>query len=202
MKYILAVCIFAFSSQALAEEIVRESGDTSLSFGIDGAVVNNFQFGIGGKYWLSHDTALRGSLQLRNSESNTSPTAGVVTPVNPNPTIPINPSSKIKTKENGISLGYEKHFPQASQVSPYIGAEVAYFKGSTSYSFFTPDEQKYQSYVINMLLGVEYFLNTNVSLGAEYTLGYLRTKYTSGPNKNTFKSYGINSGQLALSFYY
>ncbi len=153
-------------------------------------------YGIGGKYFLSKDMALRGilsvndnSVQLKNADG----TDGV----------------KTTTLSFAITPGLEWHFSPAGAVSPYWGAQVLF--GYAKETVTPPAGASESSGKATQLgaaafLGAEWFPWDGISFNAEYQLGFTSTSTTveaaglsaDGP---TTMNFGINSFAVGLNIY-
>jgi opacity protein-like surface antigen len=152
--------------------------------------------GLGLKYYLSPKMAIRGALHLGYTQVDTNTAAG---------------TQKVKTTVVGFAPGLEYHFVNTKAVTAYFGGAAAFglFKSSTPTdpSGNSPD-LKFQGivYSLALLMGVEFFLAENLSLGAEYQLG---ASATSGKYEGSFSrdlpktlSLGIHSIAATLALYW
>jgi outer membrane protein W len=207
-KLCIVLGLLFVSSVAAGNEVVREKGDVSLNFSFNGLVISDYKFGIGSKYWLTSDLAVAGSLDTANQENNakTDYGSGVST------------ETDSDVRFYGLSLGLEKHFKSRRNLSPYLGVEAQYSKeyGSSNMvqangasTTIASTDYTTRGYALNAVLGVEYALNKNISLAADYSYGYRYSKRTntstdiSAPTQEaTTKGFSLGSGRLILLVYF
>jgi opacity protein-like surface antigen len=172
-----------------------------------------FNGGFGGKYFIMNSMALRGSLQFL--------TASQSTPANPTGT-----DGSSSVTQLGLSAMAEYHLLK-TRVSPYVGGGLSFSSTSTTDKAVVngPGAQTtikngpvtlggvtYSgglNFGINALAGVEFFITKDISLAAEYMLGYsLFSRYdlvagATTTNEGSLSSFGISaSGLLTLAFYF
>jgi opacity protein-like surface antigen len=151
-------------------------------------------YGIGGKYFLSDDMALRGVLGF-NSNSETQKTdAG---------------DDKTTTTKFGLAPAIEVHFVNSAPVTAYYGAMVNFAMLSETHTppVGTETKDSGTQFGVAALLGAEFFPWDNVSFGAEYQLGFstTSTKRESGGvsvDGPTFTDIGFSSVAVNLQFYF
>jgi hypothetical protein len=225
MAGVLAVAMAV--SFAFAEDVTPSIGAGSkgmiFSFsGLSNLGVNNFNGGLGGKYFLSEALALRASLMFAH--------AGQEDLANP-PTGAVGTDGSRSATEFGITLGAEYHLLK-SRVSPYVGAELGFSSASTeqkSAGSAIPPAVYTQTVTKNAtggllgyyggstlgiaaLIGVEFFVTKELSLAGEYQLGYGMSaradqEVTTGPTTTTTKTgattgIGISTTALTLAVYF
>lgn len=235
MKKIIFVLtgLILFSSTVLfsQDEVKNEnySGRMGLLFtfrGFSDLGAGNFQGGIGGKLFMTNQLALRAGVLFASEKNNI--------PANPNPG-QSGQDGKISATEFGVNAAVEFHLfsPQSYRVSPYIGGGVGFNTTSTENDepVVGNNNQRVVKNNINgeqigdnryfggtelsvfALLGAEFFLFKELSLAAEYRLGFSSVsksdqEITVGNNTNTTQtgsttSFGINNqGFLTLAFYF
>lgn len=190
---VVLVCFSVLTIPAFAEGISRQSGDKSLNFSFNDFAVEDYKYGIGGKYWLSHVTAMNLSINLGKSEQDSESTSG-------GPPV----TSGSDSKSYSFSVGVEKHFSSKTTLSPYYGGEVFYMHTDSDYS--DSSESSSKAWGINALLGAEYPINKGVSLAAEYAYGYYKTKTESSTpitnSTTTGSGYREYSSKLILLLYF
>jgi opacity protein-like surface antigen len=217
MFSIFVVLIFSFSL-LLAQETQSyyEAGAKGLTFSFNGFSPGSFNGGIGGKYFLNTDLALKGGVLFSSARQ----------------TVPFQGTSGVdgerKGSEFGVFVGIEKHL-NTRRVSPYLGAGFEYASSSTERKTAEADpadqetiknraggELGYQggtTLAFAALFGCEFFVIKNLSLGAEYQLGYMKMSLkdeedtvgnvTVTYKQGSYREYGVNSsGMLALTFYF
>jgi len=207
-KFCLILCLLFVSSVASGSEVIREKGDVSLNFSFNGLVISDYKFGIGSKYWLTSDIAVVGSLDTANQENDSKSDFGSG----------ISTETDSDIRFYGLSFGLEKHFKSSTNLSPYVGVEAQYSKqygaGTMVQSngvstTITSTDYTIRGYGLNAVLGVEYALNKNISLAADYSYGYSYRKRTDTSSdlfapeqETTTKGLFLGSGRLILLVYF
>jgi len=207
-KLCLILGLLFVSSVASGSEVIREKGDVSLNFSFNGLVISDYKFGIGSKYWLTSDIAVVGSLDTANRENDSKLDFGSGAST----------ARDSDVRFYGLSLGLEKHFKSSNNLSPYVGVEAHYSKeyGASTLvqsdsvsTTITSTDYTTRGYGLNALLGVEYALNKNISLAADYSYGYSYMKRTDTTNdlfapqqETSTKGFGLGSGRLILLIYF
>ncbi len=170
-------CCIAFAQDKVTSV---DEGSKAILFsfsGLDNLNANAFNGGIGGKYFLTKNLAIRLGVEL---ESNTV-------------TIPHNADSTETGKDGedsdftfGIVAAVEWHLTD-NRVSPYIGGGVGYSSSSGEYYPAGTWPESYTGPIVRRttelsgagifavfgLAGVEVFLTQEISLAAEYHLAYI-----------------------------
>jgi opacity protein-like surface antigen len=192
MKYYLTLIgLSLISAPALSDEISRNAGDKSLNFSFSDFAIDNYKYGIGGKYWFSTGIAGTGSINFQNNKLETESTGGT-------------PAQSTEITSYGLSFGIEKHFNADTKLSPYIGGEIYYLDSDADDSGNT--ESTITEWGIDVLVGAEYALNKSIALAAEYSFGYRNseTKSVTGSDSTTStnKGFGLGSGELILLLYF
>jgi hypothetical protein len=222
MAGLLGVAVAA--SVAFTQDVTPEinAGTKALLFTFDGLSnlgAGAYNGGIGGKYYLMSPLALRASLAFgASSQDNGEDVYG-----------------SSSAMSFGISAGAEYHLGFA-RVSPYVGGEIGFSTTSTKIEdstatakvtltnmTATPGTNPVLGYVpgnalmVSGIGGVEFFITKELSLSAEYALGWsLPTGYTqksvtattTGTTTDEVKvtgrsDFGIfNSGALTLAVYF
>jgi opacity protein-like surface antigen len=155
------------------------SGSKAVLFsfsGLSNLGANNFEGGAGMKYFLNSQLALRGALMVNAS--------GTTIPANPGVgEVGIDGSTSATTF--GIEGALEFHLT-TTRVTPYFGGGIGFSVASNEsippvtgtaplYQITTKNRQgSGAGTIVNFfaLMGVEYFIVNEVSLSAEYRLGY------------------------------
>lgn len=217
MISVLVVLIFSFSLLVAQEsESYYEAGGKGITFQFNGFSPASFNGGIGGKYFLSADLALKGGLLFSNARQ----------------TLPFQGTGGVdgeqKASEFGIFVAVEKHL-NTQRLSPYVGAGVEYTSASTERKTAEADPANQETiknyrfgelgylggttFAFAVLFGFEFFVVNNLSLGAEYQLGYMKTSrkdeedtvgnVTVTYKQGSYRAMGVtSSGMLALTFYF
>ena len=198
MKHLaILFCIFVFSTNTLAGDLDRNEGDKSLNFSFSDFDVENYKYGIGGKYWTSNDTAITASLNLAKSELEVESTTGGGSPT----------GFDSESTSYGISISLEKHIKSRTSLSPYFGGEIYFSETDSdtgdSSSIATTNSQ---AWGINALLGAEYAFTDSIALAAEYAWGYHEGEYEYKSNtdisKNSSSGFGFYDTKLILLLYF
>lgn len=198
MKHLaIFLCFFVFSTNTLAGDLDRNEGDKSLNFNFSEFDVENYKFGIGGKYWTSSDTAITASLNLANNEQEVESTTGGGSPM----------GFDADSTTYGFFISLEKHLKSRTSLSPYFGGEVYFLEtdsDTTDSSTITTTNS--QAWGINALLGGEYAFTDSIALAAEYAWGYREGEYeyksSTDTSKNSSSGFGFYDTKLILLLYF
>jgi len=226
----LSISLAALTAPAKAADeftAANGAGSKALLFtfgGLANMAAGSFNGGIGGRYYINDPMAIRGGLQFvsANQSSPANPPSGVT-----------GTDGSVSATRFGLLGGLEYHFIK-NRVSPYAGGLLSFSTTSTQsktavtgtttqttvknrLSGETVGGASYTSglgFGISGILGAEFFIVKEVSLGAEYQLGWsLVSQYnqettpapaTGGTVKSgTLNTVGVAStGLLTLSFYF
>ncbi len=151
--------------------------------------------GIGYKYYLSDDMALRARLGFATSSSGADTLS----------------TGKISLLNYGIAVGVELHTRPVYSTSPYFGAQLSFAGNSsttTNKTGTTSFESKSSgsSLGIGVFAGFDWYFTHAIAVGGEYSLGFT-TNSSSSPNPSTSgatidnpssSSIGISSGNVHL----
>jgi opacity protein-like surface antigen len=218
------------SAQEFATSVEQGKWAGLFSFsGLSYLGAGSYNGGIGAKFYLSNNMAIRGGLQFAHASLDVLPTP---TPTPPNSGLD---GYRHGTKF-GVSAAVEYHL-LPTRVSPYIGGGAGFSSASTEDKTAVignpPNEQNQQvtknlnggetikgitfdpglSLNVGALAGVEFFITKEVSLSAEYLIGYSMLspsdqEVTLGPTTTTTpaaSSSSINvsaTGVLTLAIYF
>ncbi len=229
MRRTLMAVVFCLLPGLAAAQVTPkfQRGGKALLFsfaGLDNLNANSFNGGFGGKYYLSPTKALRGGIQLATASRD----------------IPSNASAGVEAQDGkisgttiGLSGAIEVH-SGSGRVSPFIGAGAAFATTSTENKEANIGAPSGQTTVKNnpagetiggitfvpgnrfdifALLGVEFFIVKELSLAAEYRLGFSNVsgkdvEVTQGTSSTISKvgdasGMGIaTAGVLTLAFYF
>lgn len=182
----LAAILFGFAAVANAQDTVPLTTGTKavlFSFsGLSNLGLGQFDGGIGGKYYWTDQWALRGALQFSSASQSI--------PANPAPG-QLGSDGSLSGTQFGISAAGEYHLSK-SRVTPYLGVGARIMFASTESknavvggATQTTTKNNRNGETINgttyiggtqfglfVLGGVEFFVAREVSLAAEYRLGY------------------------------
>ena len=214
----LVVSLTLLAPAAWSEDVTPEiaAGSKAVLFTFQGLSVIEalaYNGGVGFKYYLFDPFALRASLLFGLADQGTPAPAGGT-------------AGDANAWSVGLNVGAEYHLLK-TRVSPYVGGTMGFLSTSTSKKDPVATggtATKYENTVIlgltpgfnfniAALAGVEFFIVKELSLSAEYRLGYSVTapydaKTTTAGTTVTVKSgalstFGITSvGALTLAFYF
>ncbi len=133
------------------------------TFGFAGPSIGPLTSGVGMKYYISDDLALRILAGLNTTSGD--------------PTFSDSTSAKPSTTDFGIGVGIEKHFRPLYSTSPYVGAQVSF--GSHSYdnggSGIAEEKNSASTFNVGVLAGFDWFMTRGMALGGELNLGFTST---------------------------
>jgi hypothetical protein len=219
----LVVCVLLLASTAWSDDVTPPiaAGAKAALFtfsGLSNLGAGAFNGGIGGKYYVLDPLALRASLLFALADQGTpAPAAGGT-------------AGDANAWSVGLNVGAEFHLLK-TRVSPYVGGAVGFVSSSTSEKDAVPTGTPQYTvtnapvtingtvypvggfnFNIAALAGVEFFIIKELSLSAEYRLGYSVTapydQKTTAPGGATIKSGAITNfgiyaiGALTLGFYF
>lgn len=219
--FALLFCTMIPLSTCLAEDVGSSVGLNSKAVlfdfsGLSFLGAGAFNGGFGAKYFLMESLALRASLQFL--------TVSQSTPANASP----GTDGSTSATQFGLSAAAEYHLLK-TRVSPYVSGGLSFSTTSTTNKSVvigagaqtttknriageTINGVTYDAglnFGINGLAGVEFFITKEVSLAAEYQLGYsVLSRYDQDvagtPTKaGSLNSFGISAtGLLTLAFYF
>jgi hypothetical protein len=162
---------------------------------------NTMMPGVGAKFFVSDNTALRVALAFRlyedgKEEIGNSSVSGGQGP------------GKVQRNTTGINFGGEYHFRPLYSTSPYLGALISFvtdnFKSTYRPSTGDPliKNLKSTSFGVGAVVGFNWFFTRGLALGGEYGLGFTSTSSVfefPGQTKadeptNTDVGMGVNGG--------
>jgi hypothetical protein len=215
---ILTVFLIVPASTSFGQDVAG-AGSKALLFSMVILTPSAYNGGLGAKYYLADPFALRGSLQFGFADHKIPGTGGA-------------PDEDVSATQFGVSVGGEYHFMK-TRVSPYAGLDLGVTTTSTdskntippfaevknSANGVTIGGAPYQgglNFRVGLIGGVEFFIIKELSLGAEYNLGYSLTSLydeqaTTNGNPSTTRTtkegninaFGINGiGAFTLAFYF
>jgi len=220
---VLVLVLLFLTSVTLAGDPkpITYSGAKALLFDLGGLATlaaGNYGGGLGAKYYIGHDLALRLSLGF---------STGTTTSKNVQSPLPVNRlgESKLTSSEFTVAPAVTYNLARTSTVVAYVGAMFSYTSASdkregnsaslaVDYDSGESYRQSSSGFGFGGLLGVEWFPWENISFSAEYRLGYghsssetesattATTVTVDGPTVNGFGLGSANSGALTLSLYF
>ena len=188
----LSVCATGALAADNAKPLTK-AGTTALLFdlnGLAGLGAGNFEGGFGGKYYIAKDFAVRLGLGFSyNTQTDKNPT---VTP----PPLPANVLSESKRTTFSISVapGIQYNVVTTGPVVGYVGGLLSFTTSSDNRDGsstglgvnFTKDASfkvTGTTFGVALFIGAEWFAWDNISLAAEYRLGFTTT---SGKTEQSF----------------
>jgi len=182
MRIFIIIILVLICSLAFAQENVTSVAEGSkailFSFrGLDFLNANEFNGGVGGKYYIAKDLAVRVGLVL-DSYTETTPSNADSTETGKD--------GEYSDFEFGISAAIEWHLTD-KRVSPYLGGGISYTSFSSEQFPADRWNQNYTGLVVRRttevsgagilavfgIAGVEVFIMKEISLSAEYQFAYV-----------------------------
>jgi hypothetical protein len=186
---ILVAMIIATTAFAVDASKMTDAGTKALLFRADYFGAYLFNGGIGMKYYLSPGLALRPVLKFGYISETTTQDPDSSGPIN-NREHTTYVDATDKTMNFGLELAVEKTMWSMSAVNVNVGAAAGFGMSSQTIeggytntytnngvaidyteNFTTKTERSSTNFGGGLLLGAEWFLNDNISLGAEYQFG-------------------------------
>ncbi|HET6400842.1 MAG TPA: outer membrane beta-barrel protein [Candidatus Kapabacteria bacterium] len=159
------------------------------TFGFGGPSIGPLTSGVGLKYYISDDLALRILAGLNT-------TSGMANDTN---------AAKPSTTNFGIGVGVETHFRPLYSTSPYVGAQISFGSSSDDNgesgngSETSPPEVKHSSSTFNVavLAGFDWFMTKGMALGGEMNLGFTSTSSSTTIGSTTTNNQSMTGIGLA-----
>jgi hypothetical protein len=127
--------------------------------------------GVGAKFFVSENTAIRLALAFRAFENGKEELGSNVT----------GGPGKVQRNTTGINLGGEYHFRPLYSTSPYIGALISFVTDNHKRVYNPVGGQnqtwnfKSTSFGVGAVAGFNWFFTRGIAVGAEYGLGFTTT---------------------------
>ncbi len=193
-----ALLVVGSASPASAQDVNRphdfSSRGHALCFDFSSFAIGAFNGGIGGKLRTSETWAWTLSTDVRYVDSESDDDT---------------PAEERTDWDLGLTAGFEKHRPVSHRISPYVGADAQISHRWSERKLATGQEWQYRSttWGIDLLVGVECWIMQDVSLAAQYDLGFRSGKTKndtegSDESEQTHLSAGISGTSLTLSYYF
>lgn len=219
MRKFLSVILVAalFPASVFAQEKGEESKNKfkrtkALCFNVHSLTLGNYYGGIGGKKWYSDNRAWFASVNMNYRKINDETRIE-------SDGLSGGSSTMEQTYQNiSFNIGFEHHLYQRKNYSPFIGMLFSAGGGKVKYEIpdngTTPKEQNDLNTSLNALLGMEVWLNNNISVSGQYEAGlrYIKSKLEEPLNMDIGTStrtierddwkIGINSVRMTLAFYF
>jgi len=156
--------------------------------GLSNLGANNYEGGIGGKYFLTDQMALRVMLLFDLYNHTNASGSG----------------TKDDSVQFGLMAALEYHFPISTSVSPYVGGGLFAMSGDIkSSSPYGEVKGSTTTLGVGAIAGFEYFFNKNISLAAEYQFGLSATNSTgTGVPSEQELDLGFQTANLTLGVYF
>jgi hypothetical protein len=217
----LVVLFLASVSFAGDPKPLTHSGAKALLFDLSGLAylaAGNYGGGLGAKYYIAQDFALRLGFGFSTATTTTK-----------NPLSPLPANQVAESKETVTQFSVEPavtyNVARTSTVVAYVGGMFIFTSTSdkrdgnsaglgVGYNAGASYRSSTTGFGVGALFGVEWFPWENFSLSAEYRLGYAHNSSetestttatsvtTDGPSTNGFGLGSANSGALTLSLYF
>lgn len=222
LAYVMLALLVTFSVARSADpKPITYPGAKALLFDLGGLAnlaAGNYGGGLGAKYYIAQDLALRLSIGFTTSST---------TSKNVQSPLPVNRLAESKLTSNEFTIGPAiiYNVARVSTVTAYVGGMFNYTtssdkregnSASLAVNYDSGASYRQSSTTIGFagLLGVEWFPWENISFSGEYRLGYSHATSeveastsaasltTDGPTTNGFGLGSANAGALTLSFYF
>ncbi len=138
-------------------------------------------YGIGGRYYINEQLAVRGTLALQNTSRD----------------VEGNESSYFML---GLGGGVMYHLLTSGKVSLYTGGLLGFYTGSVEEE--GEDDADLTGFGLYGLLGAEYYISANFSIGAEYMLGFTSTSAEQGDFEMDFTDISVQTFSFHLGFHF
>jgi len=210
-KIILFLIVIIYPIFLVSEDDVyfrAKQGDQALMFGLHGLSdfkAGNYGAGFGYQYYFANHFAYRISLGFSYHEEFKEKPSGTES------------DYTLSNTEFSLNQGVRYNFGMSGNVLAYVGGQLlfALSKESEKGEFWEATEvtTRYTTYGTGLFIGAEWFAWKNVSLSAEYVLGF---EYSSGKTEiitsnyhqedkhpvNQKVSLGASSANFTISFYF
>ena len=130
------------------------------TFGIGAPSVNGMMSGVGAKWFVANDIALRVLLGLSSSQT---------------PSLLADTNKALTTTGIGIGVGGEYHFRPFYSTSPYVGGQVGFTSISSDVDVNRGviESDKTTSFSVTAIAGFDWFFTRVLAIGAEMGLGFI-----------------------------
>jgi hypothetical protein len=183
LSILISVLFLTFSFNSFAQTDSTQidlSGKWALQFGIsENFTLTNFQGGtISAKYHFNNNSALRFGVTLSQSNSDDE---NSITQIYPDTTYINSEASSYSNYQIRFSLQYIKYSKPINSIAMFYGGGVNYFtqpqERERLTEYIEPVESDYvdnsnHGFGVSILIGVEWFVRSNMGITAEYGAGY------------------------------
>lgn len=205
----LPASLFSQSGEGIKTE--ARKGKNAILFAFDGFNLSSFNGGFGWKKWTSNTLEMNASFKVVFSKDTKQET---------------NELNGSESTEGSFELrfGLNRHLRTVDRISPYVGGQIGFsyeevenkvipktalFYYDFPYNYRNETKRSSNSFSLQIVFGVEYFLKNNISLSGQYSLGGY---YRLGKEKTISNIvddtqdisgiyFGIRSSSLILSIY-
>jgi len=148
--------------------------------GLSNLGAGNYMGGVGAKYYLQDDLALRGGISFGTTSV---------------PNADQNPSSY------GLNVGIVYNWAQAGAVVGYVGAQGQYLSSKPYMAQGEGTTDANTTFGLGAVSGFEWFPYNQISFAGEYQLMFTSTKVGSGDAVNSFNLGSASGANLTLCVY-
>jgi len=139
------------------------------------------QYGVGGRYYLNEQLAIRGTLQFQTTTRDTD-------------------GNKDSYTMFGLGGGVQYHLITTGKVSVYAGGMLGFYSGTLKEE--GTDDTKITGFGLYGLFGAEYYISANLSFGAEYVLGFTSTGAEQGDFSMDFTDVSVHTYSFYFGFHF
>jgi len=184
-SFFISILVFALSLNSFAqtnEKPINLKGKWALQFQIDRYfTLSEFQGGtISGKYHLNNSSAIRFGARINTTSDDSE---GSLTMGLPDTTMSSSRNSTTSYQSIMFLAEYLHYSAISDNIAMYLGAgvnystnprtvEETYIDNNTTSSPTMTDEVEWTEYGVQLLIGVEWFVRSNIGLTAEYSSRY------------------------------
>ncbi len=156
----LMALVVALVSPVVAAPIETKAGTKAMVFqfsGLSDLGLGRYSGGVGLRYYMSDDMALRPGVQIGYSKFKDKSD---------------DPEVETTMMNVGANITVEKHFTGGKSISPYVGAQVGVAYGQDKDTAGDVEvKDKLMSFGVGGVLGFEWGFTESLTLGGEYNLG-------------------------------
>ncbi len=187
-------------SEAAKEEIIRpitKAGSAAFMFTINGLgdfkigapSINGMGSGVGAKWYVIDDLAIRVLLGLSSSQLRDSG------------------STALTTTSFGVGVGGEYHFRPLYSTSPYVGAQIGFTSTSQDIDIgaLKIENDKTTTFSVAVIAGFDWFFTRGMAVGAELGLGFQSNGGTTaaGTSKTSVSTIALaTNGNVHIIVYF
>ncbi len=177
---LVLVTLFLLVGIVVAQDATpkNKQGDMGIMFGFSGLSilgVDNYMSGVGIKYFIQDDLALRGGFGFATKS---------IPDVDENP------------MDFGLNAGVQYNFTSSGPVVGFFGGSL-FFNSHKAQGIADPTN----TFGLLALFGAEWFPWNSVSLGAEYGLGFSSSSVSGGDATTDINLTAANEGSFTITFY-